>query len=66
MRKGSAWSGLSLGKSALLGLMLLVGLMLLAITVGGLSRARQNSEAKSSQNQGAKTKDAKAKPERLR
>ena len=37
-------------------------LMLLAVTVGGLSRARQNSEAKSSQTQEAKTPDAKAKP----
>jgi hypothetical protein len=37
--------------------MALLGLMLLAVTVGGVSRARQNSEAKSSQ-----TQDAKAKP----
>jgi hypothetical protein len=56
MRKGSAWSGSSLRTMALL------GLMLLAVTVGGLGRARQNSEAKSSQTQEAKTKDAKAKP----
>jgi hypothetical protein len=56
MRKSSAWSGSSLRTMALL------GLMLLAVTVGGLGRARQNSEAKSSQTQEAKTKDAKAKP----
>ncbi len=59
MRKSSAWSGLSLGKSALL------GLMLLAITVGGLSRARQNSEAKSAQPQEAKAKPGAAEMKRL-
>ncbi len=59
MRKSSAWSGLSLGKSALL------GLMLLAITVGGLSRARQSSEAKSAQPQEAKAKPGAAEMKRL-
>jgi len=59
MRKSSVWSGLSLGKSALL------GLMLLAITVGGLSRARQNSEAKSAQPQEAKAKPGAAEMKRL-
>lgn len=59
MRKGPAWSGSSLRTMALL------GLMLLAVTVGGLSRARQNSEAKSSQTQEAKAKPGAAEMKRL-
>ena len=59
MRKSSAWSRSSLRTMALL------GLMLLAVTVGGLSRARQNSEAKSAQEQEAKAKPGAAEMKRL-
>jgi len=59
MRKGPAWSGSSFRTMALL------GLMLLAVTVGGVSRARQNSEAKSSQTQDAKAKPGAAEMKRL-
>jgi hypothetical protein len=55
MRKSSTWPG------SILRTMALIGLMLLA-AMGGQSRARQNSEAKSSQTQEAKIPDAKAKP----
>ena len=58
MRKGSAWSGSSLRTMALL------GLMLLAITVGGLSRTRQTA-AKSAQPQEAKAKPGAAEMKRL-
>ena len=57
MRKSSAWSGLRT--------MALLGLMLLAVTVGSLSRARQNSEAKSAQPQEAKAKPGATEMKRL-
>jgi hypothetical protein len=59
MRKGSAWSGSSLRTMALL------GLVLIAVMVGGLSRARQNSEAKSAQPQEAKARPGAAEMKRL-
>lgn len=59
MRKGPAWSGSNLRKMALL------GLMLLAVTVGGLSRAQQNSEAKPAQTQEAKARSGAAEMKRL-
>ncbi len=43
----------------------LVGLMLLVVTVGGLSRTRQNSETKSAQPQEAKAKPGAAEMKRL-
>jgi hypothetical protein len=59
MQKSSAWPGSSLRTIALF------GLMLLAFAVGGLSRAQQNSEAKSSQTQDAKAKPGAAEMKRL-
>ena len=59
MQKGTAVSGSSWRIMALLGLMLLV------ITVGGLSRAQQNSEARPSQTQEAKAKPGAAEMKRL-
>lgn len=59
MRKGSAWSGSSFRTMALL------GLMLLAVAVGSLSRAQQNSEAKPAQGQEAKANPGAAEMKRL-
>ena len=59
MQKSPAWSGSSLKTMALL------GLMLLAVAVGALSRAQQSSEAKSSQVQEVKAKPGAVEMKRL-
>ena len=59
MRNDRAWSGSRLKTMALL------GLMFLAFTVGVLSRAQQNSDAKLSQSQEAKARPGAAEMKRL-
>ena len=59
MQKGAAWSGSDLRTMALL------GLVLFAVAVGGLSSAQQSSEAKPAQTQEPKAKPGAAEMKRL-